>query len=559
MLRLYTHVDDDGYCAGAIVLSEFSQNSPTYIEYYDYDKPIKPIPEDIDSRDIVYITDLAYDDEIEKLINTYLSLGCRVVYIDHHQIKEDKMKHLYENNIIKNNLEKFTYFHMIGVSASLLTWIYACMNEDERSHINFNDAPKFHLSTRRERVVFGAESNENHPSVINNNDPTAMEIPFKMTREYHIPQAIRYIDDNDVWLNENEETKYFHAGFQIQNNKKSDAPIWVDLLYSNMDTAILSTIIDKGRTIYEYQTVTNEANCIKNAFVTFIGEDKNIPCLCLNSSTGNSRLFGERFLEDSNIYPVFCKFHYDGLLYKYTLYSTKSSGIEVNKIAQQYNGGGHKNAAGFTLNESWFDVLGSPRMSLTSYESERTKQLYTLTDSYKIRIINDTYNTLIKYDRGILQNRVVNKLYSEDEFLLLYRHLTTKEVDTYKIGLSFDFTSYLSEKFDNARIDFKMYYMKFVLDGISLYRHSVIIATVGDELYLVDPVRKQLIVDEGSHMNMINKYTTEIFKCSKASNCKCTIYEYDILARPQYGSTLSQYEECIAENADITMNLKLSK
>lgn len=325
-MYVFHHCDDDGRSAAAIVKSEltvvFDQPSPDrFIEYAH--TGVLPCPEDVKENETIYIVDLALDNVIFGLIKELVTkYNCNVIHIDHHITTFDTLTGL--SNEDKQIMDRVTKFYKEGISGSLLTWIYACMNEDERTKCN--EVP-FDFSDGRTHVAFNYET----PDI----------------REYRIPTVIRFIDDNDVWSHEIDETKYFTLAFQMEADKNPCNELWHDLIYGS--DARVYEYVNKGKILWSYQEGINE-KMLKNAFECEIDGHK---CLCLNTPYGNSRVFNEKFDE----YPMVCKFHYTGEMWKHSFYSSEKhpDSVDVSIIAKKFGGGGHRSAAGVTLPYNIFE------------------------------------------------------------------------------------------------------------------------------------------------------------------------------------------------------------
>lgn len=324
---IFTHTDDDGKCAGAIVNSEFTNLRPTYFGKYNYSHNFKdisfPYEEDYDENSIFYFVDLSIDDVIFECMTRCVAKGCKVIHIDHHKTTFDFIDNMTEEQ--HTIYDKVQSFRKLGISGCLLTWIYACMNPDEREH--------------RMDIEFDMTEGRTHLMLPNN-------------REYSIPMIIRYIDDNDVWRHYYDETKYFNMGFQLESDKRPhNKELWDNLIYGN--GIGIRKYIDNGMLLYKYQSIQNQSLAIRNAFVYDFetSDGQTIKCLCLNSILGNSRVFGSDF----DKFPFVIKFGFDNTSWRYAIYSHENSDIDVSVIAKQYGGGGHKHASGFVTDDLIFD------------------------------------------------------------------------------------------------------------------------------------------------------------------------------------------------------------
>ena len=160
-----------------------------------------------------------------------------------------------------------------------------------------------------------------------------------------IPYYVKLVSDYDIFtFNYGEQTTYFYLGTNTEDNNSCFSKLWSDLFYYNTKPLEL---IEKGRVIKKYVDHDNARYLNSYGFEAKIGVYK---CYVVNRIS-NSWIFGEKYEE----YPVVCVYAYDGERYKYTLYSNANSGIDCEAIAKSFGGGGHKHAAGFSLNYNLFD------------------------------------------------------------------------------------------------------------------------------------------------------------------------------------------------------------
>ena len=324
-MKIFHHNDDDGRCAAAIVNHELAvvfdkPEEEDFIEYY-HGCDIK-IPENIKEGETVYIVDLALDSVILEVIRSLVTEhNCHVVHIDHHKTTLDNMKMLSEATKT-TVMDKVIKFYKVGISGALLTWIYSCMDESERLH---PESVEFDFSDKRTHVAFNYDT----PNM----------------REYRIPMTIRFVDDNDVWLHEIPETKYFCKSLMMFEDKRPFSDTWRDLIYGS-DYSVYK-LVENGELLYKYQETVDKFN-LSNAFET---ELEGLKVLCLNTCCGNSNIFGEKFDQ----YPCCIKFSYDGRIHmwRYTMYGSKKydpdESIDLSGIARKYGGGGHAKSCGFQL------------------------------------------------------------------------------------------------------------------------------------------------------------------------------------------------------------------
>ena len=333
-MRCLHHFDADGYGAAAIVNTEFrsvfDNVIPEHFVEYSHNGVVNiKIDEDdwYKENDQLFIVDLALDDTIFNVIKKAISHNMKIVHIDHHisgdkflnEKLSDEDRKLYTDHVIR--------FFTTEYSGCMLTWIYSCMNEEERKHpmeIPFDLAPDL------AQLAFYPDSDN--------------------LRVVGIPLAVRLIDDNDVWRHSLPESKLFAAAWGLHRNENYplNLEFWNELLYEGPKRAY--DIIDEGELIFKFQENMNKS-VMYNAFNITIGEYHGI---AVNMPYGNSRIFGEEF----DKYDFVCKYSQTKPNeWKYTFYS-KPDGMNIVDMIDKYfpgSGGGHVAAGGITLNRNLFD------------------------------------------------------------------------------------------------------------------------------------------------------------------------------------------------------------
>lgn len=332
-MKCIHHTDADGLCAAAIVYRElnniYQPAKPSDFIPYNYGWKLE-LPGDVKAGETIYIVDLSLDDVIMNAIEFFVAHGCDVVHIDHHISTQkfyaelpDERRKIYDEDVIK--------FFSDKISGCMLTWVYACMNVDERSH--------------PQTVVYDFAERYTH---------VCLWIDTPNAREISIPLSVRLIDDNDVWRHEYEESKYFAIAFNSMTKEHkipTNNNMWDKLIYSSTQMETLG-MISRGKMLFDYQASINEM-VLKNAFEY---EIMGIKTLCLNTQYGNSQIFGEKY----NEYDIVCKFGYDGNIrkWRYTFYSNgKNPDVDCSEIARTlFAGGGHRCAAGGMLEYNYFEI-----------------------------------------------------------------------------------------------------------------------------------------------------------------------------------------------------------
>ena len=303
------HNDDDGRCAAAIVAREIIPifNRPRREDCFEYKHGYKLIipNETIMNATDIYIVDVAIDSEILNFVAKVVELrGDKmppITLIDHHQSSKDWLE---ENTDPELNINKYvSTFVKMGLSATLLTWLYSTFTMEERKQIPDD---------------FDFTKGYTH---------LAVHVGKREQREYRIPWAVRLINDWDVWNHELRETKPFNLGFSLLEDKHPMSDIWDSVIYGD-ERWLDKEYVQPGRIIQQYQERINERAIVRSFDIHLDG----IKGLALNQPGGSSLTFGKWIKE----YPFVCLFSYDGnaKLWKYSLYSDENNGVDVEKIAK---------------------------------------------------------------------------------------------------------------------------------------------------------------------------------------------------------------------------------
>lgn len=153
-----------------------------------------------------------------------------------------------------------------------------------------------------------------------------------------IPELFYYVQDRDLWQWTYEETKSVSA--YLTTLGFNDFKKWLPLLKRRE----VSRVREKGEAICEYQN-----KCVENNIKKFYwGELPDGTGIWM---TNNSHLISETcntFLkENPEISVCCCWFNVDG---SKVVYSLRGDGkFDCSELAKRFNGGGHQNAAGFSI------------------------------------------------------------------------------------------------------------------------------------------------------------------------------------------------------------------
>lgn len=323
-MKIIHHNDNDGYCSAAVVNAFLTDmfNNPSENDFFVYSYSNKDfnVPEVVE-KETVYIVDVALDDRIFAFIEHCVSAGANVIHIDHHQATLDYM----ESHDIDSVINQITAFYEIGVSASLMTFAYSCMNDSDRKT----------------------------PGFVNWGDNEAGNRLMMYGNAINIPLSIQYVNDYDVWnWKFGKDTSYFQLGlFMAPYNNKPHSKEWLDLV---MNDSLVTQIMVDGEIAYRYRERLYGIALNKG----FIANVDGKAWCCVNSDFADSQLYGE-YAEQ---FAVCCAFQYYGDNWVYHIRSAESSNVDVNEIAKSHGGGGHKHAAGFHDDGEFYNELISKKI-----------------------------------------------------------------------------------------------------------------------------------------------------------------------------------------------------
>ncbi len=158
-------------------------------------------------------------------------------------------------------------------------------------------------------------------------------------KEQEAPALVEYVEDRDLWKWELKDSREISAAL---NSYPFDFPVW-DGLYLRP----ISSLVDEGRAILRYQNQYIDKLVSFARSVVIAGHE--VPCL--NTTILRSQV-GERLCQGKPFSATYFDRH-DGQ----RVWSFRSSkeGLDVSLIAKKFAGGGHKHAAGCTLEVGYFN------------------------------------------------------------------------------------------------------------------------------------------------------------------------------------------------------------
>jgi hypothetical protein len=113
-----------------------------------------------------------------------------------------------------------------------------------------------------------------------------------------------------------------------------------EAIYNDNHRVIFAAIQSGERYVQDEE----ESNAILREMGGFETDIFGNNCYCLNNLKAGSDQFGDEYAD----HDMVCRFAYTGKGWSYSLYSSKEN-VDCSEIAKQYDGGGHRGAAGFKL------------------------------------------------------------------------------------------------------------------------------------------------------------------------------------------------------------------
>lgn len=161
-----------------------------------------------------------------------------------------------------------------------------------------------------------------------------------------MPRTVDLLGNYDIW--NNKDLEYWNKTilpfqYGMRGTKMEDV-LWNELLVPEWEGHWIGDIISRGEILIEYITSSNTSMVRKHSFESTFDGYKVLAC---NTHNFSSQTF-ESIWDDEKYDFMVAFTHSKGKEYWVSLYTTKTS-IDLSKIASKYGGGGHAQAAGFTV------------------------------------------------------------------------------------------------------------------------------------------------------------------------------------------------------------------
>ena len=154
-----------------------------------------------------------------------------------------------------------------------------------------------------------------------------------------IPRLIEYIESIDLWNFKLKNTREITSFLETLSR---DFKIWDKVIFEIESKNKFSEYLEKGKVIAGFSRKIIEILASNSESAVFEGKKVSV----VNSPIFNSELGG--YLLKKTKVPIVIIWSLKNGRIRVSLRSL--NGVDVSKLAQKYGGGGHKQAAGFSLN-----------------------------------------------------------------------------------------------------------------------------------------------------------------------------------------------------------------
>lgn len=158
----------------------------------------------------------------------------------------------------------------------------------------------------------------------------------------NIPQLLLYIEDRDLWNWELVDSKELSSGLRL-------IPMDFEAWNYYLNDQNLNQLIEKGRAIVEYENQKIE-RITKSELEIITLDGYQVPII---NTTQLISEIGNALCQE---YPFAVMYFETKDKRIYSLRSQGENGVDVSMIASKFGGGGHRNAAGFSIEKPQIDL-----------------------------------------------------------------------------------------------------------------------------------------------------------------------------------------------------------
>lgn len=157
-------------------------------------------------------------------------------------------------------------------------------------------------------------------------------------KDIETPQLLKHIEDHDLWRHQLPKTEEISKALYLR----------LPLKFSLFEKIKLPTLLQEGTVLVKQQRL-NVSRLLNARHAVSLN---NCIGLAVNAPSMFSSDLGHELAKISGNYGLTYYFHGKRQCYECSLRSIGE--FDVSELARQFGGGGHKNAAGFTVDQSTF-------------------------------------------------------------------------------------------------------------------------------------------------------------------------------------------------------------
>lgn len=198
-----------------------------------------------------------------------------------------------------------------------------------------------HKTAIEEYKLHGYENLMKNATIIFNTNKSGAMLAWEYYHTYaEVPRIIKHIQDRDLWKFELEGTKAVHVNLQTH---PKDMDHWNQLIEFCEYPVNFSMFLSEGAAIQRYYDQLIQNILATNKVEVFIDGVRGLACNCPGALASD---LGHILANESGTYG----FTWEETNKGDEKCSLRSNGdYDISGIAKSFGGGGHKNAAGFTL------------------------------------------------------------------------------------------------------------------------------------------------------------------------------------------------------------------
>lgn len=303
------HNDRDGYMAAGCITLKHPGTLPVYTKAVDYKEPLAEayFEEQYKEADLIYLVD--YSICTEENIEFAYKYFDKIVWIDHHTSSLRTLEK-------EPELRQLAGYRCVGLSGALLAWVW------------------YKADTLPMYLTY----------YIHCHDELTDDEVTELIKALNPPTLILYTHRYDTWHVDSRVVKFNFGNFNFDDTNKCAYDI------EHCSEKEFEVILKNGELIRDYVVSENQGIITEyGTEITIRYGTSQYSCIAVNMHRPNSLKFGQY----ADRYDILMPFYWNGTGFTYSLYkgmlSDKTKDLDLSKIAESFGGGGHPNAAGFTI------------------------------------------------------------------------------------------------------------------------------------------------------------------------------------------------------------------